>query len=251
VGTRFFRPSRPALGPTQPPVKWVPGLSRGVKCGRGVLLTTHPLLLPRSWRVELYLYPPSGPHRDCNGVLLPLLPITQGAFVFIKLGMKNCAIPWFGIDTPSQTTHRTNFIMVTISYVHNHFIWKNYEASTACFTFMTTWNRSINKESLCTSVSAIREHQSKTQECRQHTLNIYLRPIWPAINPAQPLQDLLKRFLVQSQPGYWDVSGPISVQRDVPGSITTRTLGVLADHGATQPLHEKAETIPQRRHRFQ
>jgi len=28
-GDEIFRPSIPTLGPTQPPVKWVPGLSRG------------------------------------------------------------------------------------------------------------------------------------------------------------------------------------------------------------------------------
>ena len=28
-GDEIFRPSRPALGFTQPPVKWVPSLSRG------------------------------------------------------------------------------------------------------------------------------------------------------------------------------------------------------------------------------
>jgi len=29
AGDEIFRQSRPALGATQPPVKWVPGLSRG------------------------------------------------------------------------------------------------------------------------------------------------------------------------------------------------------------------------------
>jgi len=28
-GDEIFRPSRPALGSTQPPVQWVPGLSQG------------------------------------------------------------------------------------------------------------------------------------------------------------------------------------------------------------------------------
>ena len=28
-GDEIFRPSRPTVGPTQPPVHWVPGLSRG------------------------------------------------------------------------------------------------------------------------------------------------------------------------------------------------------------------------------
>jgi hypothetical protein len=44
----FSISSRPALRFTQPPIKWVPGaLSRG-HSGRGVKLTTHLQLVPRS-----------------------------------------------------------------------------------------------------------------------------------------------------------------------------------------------------------
>ena len=54
----------------------VTGYFPGVKCGRGVLLTTHSFLVPRSWKVNLYLYPPSEPHRACKGNTLPL-PLAQ------------------------------------------------------------------------------------------------------------------------------------------------------------------------------
>jgi hypothetical protein len=47
--------SRPALGPTQAPVQWVPGArSPRVKRGRGVMLTTHPLLMPRLRKSRSY-----------------------------------------------------------------------------------------------------------------------------------------------------------------------------------------------------
>jgi hypothetical protein len=41
--------SRPDLGLTQPPVQWVPGvLSLGIKHSQGMMLMTHPHLMPRS-----------------------------------------------------------------------------------------------------------------------------------------------------------------------------------------------------------
>ena len=43
-----------------------------VKCGRGVLLTTHPLLLPKSWKSRAIPLPPLGHNRACNGVILLL-----------------------------------------------------------------------------------------------------------------------------------------------------------------------------------
>ena len=71
-GRHFQHSSRPALGPTQPPIQWVPGLSWGVKRpGRGV---DHPP--PSSGevegRVELYMYSPSGPSWRVLGRPLPL-----------------------------------------------------------------------------------------------------------------------------------------------------------------------------------
>jgi hypothetical protein len=52
----FSISSRPALGSTQPPIQWVPGaLSRGYS-GRGVKLTAHLQLVPRS-RICGSIYP--------------------------------------------------------------------------------------------------------------------------------------------------------------------------------------------------
>jgi hypothetical protein len=58
--------SRQALGPTQPPVQRVPWvLSPGLKRGRGVTLTTHRHLVPRSRMSKSYI---SSPPKRLHGV---------------------------------------------------------------------------------------------------------------------------------------------------------------------------------------
>ena len=54
----IFCPSRPALGPTHPPVKWVPVLSLGLSAARVCCWPVTPLLCRGHGRVELYLTHP-------------------------------------------------------------------------------------------------------------------------------------------------------------------------------------------------
>ena len=54
--------SRPALGPTQPPVQWVPGLSRGLRAAGSWVWPFTIFYCRGHERVELYLYSPYGPY---------------------------------------------------------------------------------------------------------------------------------------------------------------------------------------------
>jgi hypothetical protein len=66
--------SRPVLGPTQPPVQWVPWvLSPGVKNGRGVTQTTHPIKCRgQEWVEAISPLPPSA-SMACGGTALLLI----------------------------------------------------------------------------------------------------------------------------------------------------------------------------------
>ena len=75
----FPHPSRLALGPTRPPIQWVPGLSRGVKRPGRDADNPPPSSAEAKERIELYLYSTSGPLWPVIGWTLPLpLPLVKG-----------------------------------------------------------------------------------------------------------------------------------------------------------------------------
>ena len=105
----IFRPSRPALGPTQPPVQRVPGLSRG-QSGLSVALTTHPHLAPRLKKEYSHTYtPPSGFSWVLLGWTLPL--------PYLHMSTPNTR--WLFGHPTEDVTKKHN----TVSPPHNNLYW--------------------------------------------------------------------------------------------------------------------------------
>jgi hypothetical protein len=75
--------SRPALGPTQPPVQWVQRvLSPGVKRGRGVTLTTHPHLELKSIMSRSYTSSSPSAFMAFSGTVLAVLISKLGTILY-------------------------------------------------------------------------------------------------------------------------------------------------------------------------
>jgi hypothetical protein len=71
-GEVFAHPSRPALGSTQPPTQWVPGITQGVKRTECGIDHPPPSSVEVKERVELYIYLSSEPLWPVLGRALPL-----------------------------------------------------------------------------------------------------------------------------------------------------------------------------------
>ena len=132
-GRYFPSLSRPALGPTQPPVQWVPGFFPGVKSSRGVTLTPQPLLVAWSRKgratplLPLWAARPVQSLSACTGVLtlnkapsLLRYPISfsvyADVFVFV-------CVPPLTTEFPNATPHHSILVFFHICNRHKRYWW--------------------------------------------------------------------------------------------------------------------------------
>jgi len=109
----FTHPSRPALGPTQPPIQWVPGLSGCKVAGAWHWPPTSSSDEVKE-RVELYIYT-SGPSWHVLGWTLPFPLYLYSLALHTSLLSAHCWI--VGFLTPSNTY--VNMQMVSKTTVWN------------------------------------------------------------------------------------------------------------------------------------
>jgi hypothetical protein len=94
---------RPGLGSTQPLVWWVTGfLSPGVKRGRSVMLTTHPLPMPRLRKSRSCTSSPAKRHLWCSGT---------SPFVLITCVSCNLLLCFY---TPLHLWHSVIYLIWTV-----------------------------------------------------------------------------------------------------------------------------------------
>jgi hypothetical protein len=107
--------SRPALGSTQPPVQWIPGVfSLGLKRGRTMTLTIHPHLLPRSWMSRSYTF-----SLPCSSIGV-LNCHTFSFFVYARSRSLYSYVrqddAWYGFVTPLQVNYYSPITPCILSF---------------------------------------------------------------------------------------------------------------------------------------
>ena len=100
-GRDFPHMTRPALGPTQPPVQLVPALIPGVKSGRSVTLTPHPLLVAWSRKgraipvLPLWAVRPVQSLSACTRVHFTLPQcLYKGTLYLTSVPVQGCTLPF-------------------------------------------------------------------------------------------------------------------------------------------------------------